>query len=156
MDEERGPKLRGSRRRRHRIQGRAACHPGALKRAAGTRRQGGIWRPVRSVRHPGDLNPPPRQATPPEPGGGGGRELAPRSGQDAPGLGGGSTPSPAGVRTTAGAPASPRASIQRSSWPRGPVPPLFFFRHWLRSSAGAEPGLVGRSAHGLREPSAMK
>nr|XP_025849252.1 lysine-specific demethylase 6B-like [Vulpes vulpes] len=31
-----------------------------------------------------------------------------------------------------------------------------YCRHWLQSSAGAEPGLVGRSAHGLRERSAMK
>ena len=42
------------------------------------------------------------------------------------------------------------------SWRRGPVPPRFFFRYWLGSWAGAQPGLVGRCAHGIRGPNAKE
>lgn len=93
----------------------------------------------------GDLNPPPRQTTPPEPRIGGGRERgggwdteAPRSAQDAPGLEG-----PhrwVGRTRAAGAPEPGSAAVERSSWPLLLVPPRFFFKHWLLSLAGAEPG----------------
>lgn len=158
LGEKGGPGPPGSPLRRLGVQGSAACHPGALKCAAGTRRPGGIWRPVRSLRHPRRLKP---ALAPSHTPGTGGRvgaaadswhphlvrtpqvlkaaELAERRGR---------------VRLRAGAggsapPPCPGAQIPRSSWQRRPVPPLFFFRHWLRSSAGAQPGLVGRFAHGL-------
>lgn len=46
-------------------------------------------------------------------------------------------------------PALPRAE-RALQLARGRAPPLFFFRRWLGSFAGAQPGLVGRFAHGLR------
>lgn len=119
----------------------------ALGTAQRDRSRGGIWRPVRAVRHPRRLKPAPAPNHAPGTQDEGGGEMR--------GVGAGTRRHPDLHRTpqvlkdrTGGSggrgllePSEPgRAAVERSSWPHPLVPPRFFFKHWLLSLAGAEPG----------------
>lgn len=99
---------------------------------------------------------PPRQATPPSRRRAGVREWLGCGSvwEPAPQPGSRHSQRPAWEPAAAGR-RSLRAAGQRSSWPSRPRPPLFFGRHWLLTSAGAEPGLSGRFTQGLPEPGAV-
>lgn len=126
-------------------------------------RQGGIWRPVSWVRHPRRLKP---SLAP---------SHAPATGVWVEAVAGTRPPdlvrTPGVPKAAAGAEGGVaeggcrpgRAAASPASAPRADpaFPPAaqagsarLFFEHWPGSSAGAQPGLVGRFAHGLPERSA--